>query len=428
MPTYTSRSLGEIMFRVLASLGKGELVTFGTATAGAAGTLTADANTCPSTTADDARYIGKWLYVFAGIAAGDTRRISAYSTGRVISAATNFSATPTTASQFFISLVDPRLIERAVLRAQEYLADNNVAMRPITGREIVLGSALENNFDLFTTADVLDGVTLDSNSTFTSQTTVTLGGRRVLRMVTDGTNAGFVRFSIPRWGKFQGKTVRLYVHLRTSIAARTTIQFNDGVTTATEDTATTANDWELLEASQSMGDAATQARVSIEVSVGAAVTVEMAYWYTPEPFRGEFVHPIDADRNIIAIGDLWLSAGSVTAPHPEAHTFPHPVEDSAWAWFEDADDTPRKLRLRIGSQWMGHVLEYKAYQRHTELTAGAATTNWGGEPDVIIPRAKYFLLEMIGAENSALDRALLAAERIEARHKVPVGFKRILGT
>jgi hypothetical protein len=429
MPAYTARTLGELVVRLAEYVG--DLVTFGTATAGAAGTVTANATTCPSITSNDARYLGKWFYMFAGTSAGDPRRISAYSTGRVITVSQNFSSTPTTSSQFAIlNRFDPRLLERAILRAEEYQTDAGISLRPVTGRELVAGSALPNVPDLFTTANVPDGLTLDSTSTFTSQTDPTLGGRRVLRMVTDGTNVGFIRYSIPGWGQWQGKTAYLYAHLRSSIVAssRVGVQINDGITTATNSYLSTIRDWQLLQPTQAMGDAATQLRMSIEATAGAAVTVELALWYAPYPFGPPWSHPLDADRNLVAISGLRFSAGKVSTTFPRVHAFPYRIEPDAFDIFEDADDTPRQLRLHVDDRWKGHVLEYKGWQRHAELTAGSATTSYTGNPNLILPRAKYFLLQAVGAPAADIDRAEREAELAERRFGVELdGAKRVVG-
>ena len=160
------------------------------------------------------------------------------------------------------------------------------------------------------------------------------------------------------------------------------------------------------------------------------MTVDLALWYAPEPFSGEFMHPIDADRSIVAIGSLRLSAGSAASIHPEAHTFPHPVADDAWDIFEDTEDTPRQLRVRVPSVWMGHVLEYRARKNHAELTG--PTISYTGTPELILPRAKYILLNQTEAPDlngrrpmvsAALEEAMQAERSLGTR--MPAAWRRV---
>ena len=258
MPIYPAETAGVIIRKLARSAG--DLKFDGTATAGAAATITDPA--LPWASDDDEGIIGAWVGLIGGTAAGDERlAISPYTASSgLVTADRAWSATPTTTSVYIVTR-RYRLTEylRALQEAQWYQAQRGLDLYPIVGREIVLGSALENNFDLFTTANVPDGLTLDSNSTFTAEATVTLGGRRVLQMETDGTNLGSARFAMPRWGAFQRKTVDFYAHARSSIVAssRAGIQFNDGVTTATEDFLDTISVWQRLYVSQAMGEAAT---------------------------------------------------------------------------------------------------------------------------------------------------------------------------
>lgn len=409
MPVYTALTAGGLLVRLAER--RNALVYSGTATAGAAGTLTD--MTIPSALADDPAYENRWLYTIAGTSAGDERAVTDYNGSGVLTANRNFTATPDTTTQYMVTTERPLRLLRALQDAQDWLANHWVDCNKVIGREVVIGSALPNNFDLFTTANVLDGLTLDSNSTFTSQTTPTLGGRRVLRMVTDGTNAGFVRYSVPAWGRFQGKTVNLYVHLRASIVAsnRVGIQINDGVTTATEAFLTTINDWQRLYASQAMGAAATQLRLSIEATAGAAVTIEMAWWYAPEPFDGEYRAPLDADRNLIAIGHLRPSKGNVASDTPAAHLFDEYIPLSAYDLFEDVDDTPRQLRLYGLTDYKGRVLEYAGLTRTAELTG--PTISYPGDRDLLLNVAMDIL------DNG---RPTAASERLIAG-KIPIGYK-----
>jgi hypothetical protein len=253
-------------------------------------------------------------------------------------------------------------------------------------------------------------------------------------MITDGTNAGFVRYSIIHWGEWQSQAVRLYIHLWSSVAARTTVQITDGVTTTTE-TVATNSDWELLNPTHTMGDTATELRVGVEVSAGSAVTVRMAYWYLPVIFGPPWSHELNADHNVTAIGDMRISKSSVQDTNPAAHIFPLNIISRGWDVFEDTQNPPRRLRLNVPSAYAGHVLEYKAAQRHAELTS--PTVSYTGSDLLILARAKYYALlrteEPDGAGRMPLtsqaEKDMVVAERPIPKGlavPVPVDFQRVL--
>ena len=392
MPLYAAVTGGQLI-RDLARM-LGDIVW--DATAGSATGTTIVASNTLAIGATNSLVIGAWIYTTGGTGANQERAIGAnsISAGDVtFTLSTNgpsWTTTPDSTTTFIITRIRPTHLLRALQEAQRYQTQRLLSLLPVTGREIVIGSILPNNFDLFTTANVPDGLTLGTG-TFTNEATVTAGGRRGLRLVTDGTNAGSVRFAAPRWGKWRGQTARLRVLLRASIASRVTIEINDGTGTATTDTAETNNRWEYLTAERAINEAATQVRFSVEVSSGAAVTVDMSYWYGEDPAAASHEYPIDVDRNLVGISDLWVGGLIGDATSQESYNFNQAfLPPEAYDIFEDVDNTPRLLRLRIGSEWNQRVLEYKGWQRQAELTG--PTITWNGTPELILARAKYYML------------------------------------
>ena len=432
MPLYSSVTAGE-MVRDLARM-LGDLQFDGAATAVAASTITSVA--MPWNTDDNAGILGAWIYLISGLAAGDERKlVTTYTATTGVATVDRAWTNTTTATPSYIITrkYRPTYLLRALQEAQRYQTQRLLSLLPVTGREIVIGSVLLNNFDLFTTANVPDGLTVDANGTVTNEATVTAGGRRGLRVVTDGTNAWSVRFAAPRWGKWRGKTAKLRVLLRTSIASRTSIQINDGVS-STSDTAETNNRWEWLEVDRSIDEAATQVRFSVEVSSGAAVTVDMAWWYGEDPAGDSHEYPLDADRNLVGISDLWAGGQISDASSQQSYNYNESwFPPETYDIFEDVDNTPRLLRLRIGSEWNQRGLEYKGWQRQAEITG--PTITWNGTPELILARAKYYMLrDTFSGEDEWRRMRLYESElkEIERREpnglavSLPLSFKRIM--
>ena len=103
MAIYTENvsTVGELELLLAQSVG--DVLFDGTATAGAASTLTDPAT--PWASNDDENPIGAWLRIYKGVSAGDERLlISPYtaSTG-LMTADRAFTSTPTTTSQYYVS-------------------------------------------------------------------------------------------------------------------------------------------------------------------------------------------------------------------------------------------------------------------------------------------------------------------------------------
>lgn len=405
----------------------GDLIWDGTTTSGT--TTTAVDASVPANSDDDENMIGAWWYGVSGTGQNQERiLVSPYTATSGTMTFDRAATNPSADTGYIVTRkYRPTHIMRAIQAAQRHLGQGRppTVLVPVLGRELVLGSALPNNFDLFTTANVPDGLTLDGNSTFTSQTTVTAGGRRGLRMVTDGTNAGSVRYAIPRWGRFNGRSILFRVLLRASVAARVTIEISDGVSTATTKTVSTNNAWELLEISRAVSAAATQLQVSIEVSSGVAVTVDLSYWFAGEPLAGYTSQPLDADRNLVYVGRVRVSE-PISAIGYGGYDFFADLADDAWEVVEDMDDTPRLFRAHV-TGLQGRVLEYQGYRRMAEATGPSVSIPV--PPELLLPRARYFLHRDYQEREQAAD-ALAEAMDVEKRLRVQVprnGFKRVQG-
>lgn len=408
----------------------GAYVYDGTASSATSSTLV-DAS-IPEDTNDGETVAGAWIYLTGGTGAGQERIIPS-SSGYTASSGTispdrNWTTTPDSTTKYLICRVRPTLLLRALQQAQRDLTQRHLMLTPVTGREHIIGNALENGaFDLYTTANTPDSWTLDSDSTFTEENTITLGARRSLKMVTDGTNAGKVSQAIAGWGRFIGKSVSLKGWMRSSIVAsdRAGITLTDGVTTEAA-YLSTANEWQYLETDTfTVDEAATGLTASADVTAGSAVTAYVQLLYLAEPEWNNIVN-IDADRNLVMIGGLRVGERSVLRDVPvNMSEFTRGVPAGAWSIFEDVDNTPRQLRLRLPRYWMGHVLEYTGYQRTAEFTG--PTVSFVGTPELILPRARYNFLRDQGENREAVRDALqeaLEAERT-LRVKVPGGYQTV---
>ena len=421
-PLYTALTVGSLIRELAASVG--DLVFSGTPTAQGTTTTLIDAALGRYWTAnDDEALKGAWLYLIAGTgtptdaAAGMERPISAYTaaTGTLTWTGAADDTTEITNLYGIVRQRRPTEYLRALQAAQRYQAQRGLGLLPVVGREGIVGNLVPNgNFDLFTTANVPDGVTIDPNSTFTMETTVTFGQRHSLKMTTDGTNAGYVRFDIPQWGKFKGKTVRCYARVYTSVAARTTLDFyNFSTSTPAEtDTVTTASTWELLEVSNAYPDVASRARVAVNVSAGSAVSVYTQLLYVADPEPSFEQAAIDADRALAWIGDLKYSTQSVLGVNGLGYHFADGLRTKNFSIVEDTEDTPRLLRLDVAGALRGHVLEYKGYKIHPEFTG--PTVSFAGTPELILPRARAILLRNSGADTAMVRDAEAEAREAEA--------------
>jgi hypothetical protein len=407
----TALTAGELIRDLTQRLG--DQIATGVSDSGSTTTLV-DApltNSFPSN--DDEGIKGAWIYGISGTAAAIERRITGYTaaTGTVTWTVTTTS--PSNNTGYVITRFRPTMLLAALQAAQRDETDDGrerqgISLDRVVGREAIIGNLVPNGaFDLYTTANVPDALTLDTDSTFTQENAITDGNRRSLKIVTDGTNAGFVRFAIPRWGKFKGRSVQCYAKVRSNIAARTTLAFADGVLTTT-DTVTTANVWELLTFSHAFSDAATQAQVSVEVSAGAAVTVYLQILYVADPDNLQEEAAIDADRNLVWIGKLRVSTQSVLSDNGHGYVFANGFGNQNFHIMEDTEDTPRQLRLDVAGSYRGRVLEYEGYKNHAELTG--PTISYTGDVNMLLARAKQYVLAWTNADFTAVEIAKREAD------------------
>ena len=396
-PVYATQTLGVLTAALIRRIEPG--VPFGDANDGSSTTITfntAGASPLANFGTDDAALINRPVYVYAGVVAGEYAYGTTYVSGtRVLTVkGPGFTGTgPDSTSRAIIpSLFEIWDYQSAITEAQRMLNFDKATQRGVllerVGREIILGNAIVNGgFDLFTTANVPDGWTLDGNSTFTEENTITMGRRRCLRMVTDGAAAGFLRQPILQWGRFVGLSVVPRLWVRASTASRVTFELADGTGTATSTTLSTDNEWEYIElADRTISDAATQLQPSVEVSSGSAVTVETQYMYLPEAVAGAHEYAFDADRRIVAVaGNLRLSEPT-DSTNDGGWVFKREIRARAW---EVVLGSPRRMRLHLNGSHSTRTIEYTSWENHLELTA--VNTVWTGPPDAILDVAEAIM-------------------------------------
>lgn len=418
MPLYTALTVGSLMRELAQSLG--DLIFDGTSDSGSTTTLVDAPLANLFLTNDDEAVKGAWLYGISGTAAAQEKLVSAYTASSGTLTWTGAATSPAGDTGYILTRQHrPTEYLRALQEAQRYQAQRGLSLLPVIGREGIVGNLIPNGgFDLWTTADTPDGgFTIQGVDTM--ETTITAGPRRAYKLVSDGTLAAFIRFAIPQWGKFRGQTVRCYALARSSIAARTSLQFADGVLTTT-DTVTTNSVWELLEVSAAFSDAATQAQVSIEVSSGSAVTLYVQFLYVPDPDLAYEQAAIDADRALVWIGGLKVSKGSVLSSNGRGYAFGIPLRLQNFDVVEDTEDTPRLLRLDVAGSYRGHVLEYEGWKIHPEFTG--PTVSYAGTPELILPRARAIMLRNAAADPGEVAAAEASAAAAEAALGVHVNI------
>jgi len=257
-------------------------------------------------------------------------------------------------------------------------------------REIMIGNALVNpTFDLYTTANAPDGWT-EANSTLTMLTDVTYGGaRRSLNVATDGSNVAYLNQQIGRQGRWKGTNFTAWAWVYTETANEVYLRVSDG--TDNNDSAThSGNGWEKLEAQVSVEDSVDSMRTSIRTTTASAsVNFRVQAIYVPIEPNHDHVYALDSDINLIALdGNLRVSSGAFTdVGSSGVNDFDGIIPPSAW---EVTHDSTRGIRLKIGSGWNGHVLEYTGYKTHTALTA--VSTTWADSIDGLLEMAAAVLL------------------------------------
>ena len=244
-------------------------------------------------------------------------------------------------------------------------------------------------FDLYTTANAPDGWT-EANSTLTMLTDVTYGGaRRSLNVATDGSNVAYLNQQIGRQGRWKGTNFTAWAWVYTETANEVYLRVSDG--TDNNDSAThSGNGWEKLEAQVSVEDSVDSMRTSIRTTTASAsVNFRVQAIYVPIEPNHDHVYALDSDINLIALdGNLRVSSGAFTdVGSSGVNDFDGIIPPSAW---EVTHDSTRGIRLKIGSGWNGHVLEYTGYKTHTALTA--VSTTWADSIDGLLEMAAAVLL------------------------------------
>ena len=335
--------------------------------------------------------------IWAGTRAGEMVRANTYNASTLtIVPAPAFSGSLATSSKYIIHdrfTFDDYL--DALKRAQRMLTWDPSLKRGMmaeTGshREIMIGNALVNpTFDLYTTANAPDGWT-EANSTLTMLTDVTYGGaRRSLNVATDGSNVAYLNQQIGRQGRWKGTNFTAWAWVYTETANEVYLRVSDG--TDNNDSAThSGNGWEKLEAQVSVEDSVDSMRTSIRTTTASAsVNFRVQAIYVPIEPNHDHVYALDSDINLIALdGNLRVSSGAFTdVGSSGVNDFDGIIPPSAW---EVTHDSTRGIRLKIGSGWNGHVLEYTGYKTHTALTA--VSTTWADSIDGLLEMAAAVLL------------------------------------
>ena len=302
----------------------GALEATGTADAGAAGTLDDNILTHPNT--DQLRNFN--LYIYNGVAQGDDRIVSAFTPGSDrLTVVPNFSATPTTTSQYIL-LRPPWRIQQfidGVQAASRYCRDNGIVPWK-HNTELVTGDLLmgQGNFERWPSgaAAAPAGWVAGANTTIARRTGETFPDNQYhVRLTSDGTLAASMTYAVPNFFAYRGAVVDLRGYIQTSVASRVTMTVDDGTTTNTSTAITALNSFRDSEftggpavALLTVGDNPTRLRVSLLISAGSAVDADFARlrliltgkWLTEyeipqgdEALLFKYIHHVEMGRNHI---------------------------------------------------------------------------------------------------------------------------------
>src|SRR3990167_4092288 len=227
MTTIIRATLGGIVAEVVEACD--DLVLRTTATAGAASTITFGNAPLKAAAALDDVFNNRFLYVIAGVSAGDERFVDDYAGAtRVATMATAFTATPTTTSEIILTEKRPGLrYERAVKTAIRRAA--TVFPRPLTDASLRAGNILHNGafqfWDdlvgvsvvsgafIYTRKGASDGWSVQGTSALArKQTPGTTPGLYPYApfgaaLDSSGTNAAYLQWEVPDWYRFTGKVM-----------------------------------------------------------------------------------------------------------------------------------------------------------------------------------------------------------------------------
>lgn len=418
-----SLTVGELIHELSGPAFLNDRVTSGTASSGSASTLldvtTGTSGLARYNTNDHRLLLGKNLIIYKGTRAGDFVAISAFNATTVtITPDPNFGGAIDSTSQYMIT---NRWTLTDYLAAFRQAARELRRIRPpfvteAVGRETVLGTDILNaSFDLYTTANVPDSWNLDGNSTFTQETSLSRAGRRSLKIVTDGTNVGSIRQTLPDIGRYFGRSVRVIGAAFCTTASRLTLELADGISAAT--TATHGGTgWEWLDTGlRSINANASKIQPSFEISAGSAVVAYLSYIYLPQP-EHQHRYTLDADISLYALEPNLYVSEPIGENKDGGATFKTLIPGGAW---DILYESPRKLALDIDDSYNGRILEYRGWKYFTTPTA--VTTTWDGDPDPVLKVAAAILLE--GANDPRAKEFRALAEDAKRRGKILHGVK-----
>ena len=201
---------------------------------------------------------------------------------------------------------------------------------------------------------------------------------------------------LTRIGRFRGKTLTLRGWVWNNTAAEAQLELDDGVSTTTTNNAGSSN-WEFLEASRAIGNNATRIRCVMRTATGTK-TAYFAGLHILESHGGE--HTIDSDTAFVRINQqLWVSRTAIPSGDGAGADDFGSRSIPGNAWRSNPEATRRIQLLTTPSALNGHVLSIEGWANQADLTA--ATTAWGGNPELLIERAAETLYRGKGMQAEA---------------------------
>ena len=272
---------------------------------------------------------GKQVAITGGLGIGQRRTITASTAASDQITVATWTTTPDVTSTY--DVYDTAIatceqlddyIDSATRSKQQWALVDVVDTRLVTG-DILRGSGSFQQPFTSGVADSFGGVTIakSTNGTFTRETTVIyrISPQDVAcqKIVSDGTNAAYLEFTIPDWAVYAGETLTVTGRVYVNTTARVSIQLLDGVTTTSvgEDTGTsvtTTSDWIEVSQDIAVGAAPTQLLVRCNITSGTAVT---AYFHhvrliTSKGFVYEMPIPQDTSANLAFINRVDIESST----------------------------------------------------------------------------------------------------------------------
>jgi len=258
----------------------GDVVAAGTATAGAATTITDTANLIHAT-ADQLK--GYRVYVHTGTNSGKERVITAFDqTTYKITFATMTVACDTTTQYVIFRKHHYEDYNKALTLAEDAAAeaiaqDRHDYFIPLLDETLVVNDLLmgTGGMERWTATTYPDGWTADANSTISEENTIYDKGTSSAKMVSDGTNEGYLSWSLYQYLKYAGKQFDFIAKILTATASRARIRLTDGTTTTNSDYHTGASGWEEIEIENfelAAEATLTTPIASLRIEAGTAVT------------------------------------------------------------------------------------------------------------------------------------------------------------